>query len=172
MPGGQKKAILQIQSGERHFGYLPAAGFVEHGTVEMLNIDGKTSQFLLKDIRRIAYVRDFNLGDTENPEGILRTTFAGRPRTPGLWIKLSFPDSAESFEGIADITLPALEALAQDGGLTLTPPDLRGNTQRIFFPHAALTGVEVLGWITVGKKPGPPRSATSSLSGNLFGDEA
>ena len=60
-------------------------------------------------------------------------------RTEGLWVKLEFKDT-ETLEGL----LPNdLNQLAAEGYL-LTPPDTRGNIQRIFVPKTALNRISVI----------------------------
>jgi hypothetical protein len=62
-----------------------------------------------------------------------------------------------------------VNGLAEDGGVTVTPPDGRSNTQKLFVPRAALAGVEVLGWVTVGVKAAKSVKPPVVGQGDLFG---
>ncbi len=69
-----------------------------------------------------------------------RKTFLSRPKLDGLWVRLRFRDE-DVMEGIVANDL--LDLL--DKGVQLTPPDLHGNTLRIFIPRSALAGSESVG---------------------------
>ncbi len=58
--------------------------------IDLLDLSGRVIPLLLNDIKHICYVRDFNLTDTVNPERLTRRTFLARPRTEGLWLRLTF----------------------------------------------------------------------------------
>jgi hypothetical protein len=45
-----------------------------------------------------------------------------------------------------------LESLIEDRGVFLTPPDTRGNAQRVFVPRSAIRSLEVLGYVTAPSK--------------------
>ena len=83
----------------------------------------------LKTIKWVCFVRDFNSGEAANPERLLRKTFAGRPRTEGLFLRARLTDG-DLIEGIASNDL----SLISGEGLFLTPPDIRSNTQRLWIP--------------------------------------
>jgi hypothetical protein len=143
----QKKVIIRRFGGALTWGYLPQDGFLRDGLVEIIGVDGRVNPLALNEIKLIAYVRDFNLNDKEAPERLGRKTFPGRPRGSGLWLCLGFLDGDE-LEGLSELGLGFLDAAIRDGGLFLTPPDLRGNTLRVFVPRSALRSLEVLGWVT------------------------
>ena len=88
----------------------------------------------LKDIKGIYFVREF--GDSD---AIARKTFAARPRSEGLWVRLKFRDQ-DVLEGMMPNDLAQLMA----EGFFINPPDTRGNTQRIFVPRTALESLMVL----------------------------
>ena len=57
-----------------------------------------------------------------------------------------------------------------DKGVQLTPPNLHGNTLRLFIPRSALSEVKVLGVVGVARRsPADTRVATASQS-KLFSE--
>jgi hypothetical protein len=147
MSSSRKKAIFRKFSRDWLAGYLPAGDFSQGGLVEMLDLDGKVVELAVDDLKWICYVRDFNSGELNNPERLLRKTFAGRPRGEGLFVRARLKDG-DLIEGLAgnDISLVASD------GLFLTPPDLRSNTQRLWLPRTALEELEVVAVIGAAKK--------------------
>jgi len=151
MGTAQKKAIVRRFEGGVAWGYLPVEGFRRGAAVELMAVDGRINPIDIKEIKLIAYVRDFNLDDAAEPERLGRKTFLGRPRGDGIWMKAVFRDG-DVLEGLADVGVGFLETAMVDGGLFLSPPDGRGNTLRVFVPRAALASLEVLGWVTAPSK--------------------
>jgi len=139
MPSSRKKAIVRKTSRDWLAGYLPTANFVHHGQIELLDLDGKVSALPLDEVKWICFVRDFNSGEPDNPERLLRKTYAGRPRSEGLWLRLRLTDG-DLIEGLAANDLTLLDAL----GIFLTPPDIRSNTQRIFIPRPTIAELSVV----------------------------
>ncbi|MGA7521025.1 MAG: hypothetical protein WBW84_00995 [Acidobacteriaceae bacterium] len=155
MSTSRKKAIFRKFSRDWVAGYVPLAGFVRGGRVEMLDLDGKVVALEVEDLKWICYVRDFNSGELNNPERLVRKTFAGRPRGEGLFVRARLKDG-DLLEGLAanDASLVASE------GVFLTPPDLRSNTQRIWIPKTSLEGLEVVAVVGAAKrKPAPAAEA-------------
>jgi len=165
----RKKVVIRPFEGEILWGYLPKSGFVSAGLVEVLDTAGRVISLRLKEIKTIAYVKDFNLDDRVDPERMGRRSFVGRPRGDGLWVKLEFRDG-EFLEGLARLNLPWLDGLLEDGGLTVAPPDARSNTQRVFVPRAALAAVEVLGYIGIPSKKKAMEQAGAAVQVGLFED--
>ena len=147
MAPAQKKVVLRSFSNELAWGYLPQSGFLRDGQITLMATDGRLTPFPLKTLKRIAYVRDFNLDDKLDPERIGRMTFQARPRGDGIWLRLTFSDD-ELLEGLTTLDLAFADSLLDDHGLFLTPPDPRANTLRLFVPRPALTSIEVLGYVT------------------------
>ena len=137
-------------------GYLPFSGFVRNRALDLLDLSGRVIPLLLSDIKLISYVRDFNLADTVNPERLTRRAFLARPRTEGLWLRLTFP-GGELLEGLAPLDVTLLDDLVNDAGLFLIPPDVRSNTQRIYVPRTSIAELTLLAVITTPstKKPTP-----------------
>ena len=122
----------------------------------------------LNGIKHICYVRDFNLTDTLNPERLTRRTFLARPRTEGLWLRLTFR-TEDQFEGLAPIDASLLDDILNDAGLHLTPPDTRSNTQRIYIPRTSITSLQLIAVITTpSRKKTLPASAAANLQSELF----
>jgi hypothetical protein len=147
MASGQKKVVIRRFAGPLAWGYLPQSRLVVGDQVSLMAVDGRITSISLNEIKTIAYVHDFNLDDPLDPERIGRRSFPARPRGDGLWLKLTFQD-ADWIEGLAEVSLNLLDTLIADGGLFLTPPDGRSNTQRLFVPRRALRSLEVLGYVT------------------------
>jgi len=188
MSSAHKKVIVRRFLGDTVPGYLPLSKFVRNRAtgkaddraVDLLDLSGRVLTLPLADIKYICYVRDFNLNDPANPERLTRRTFLARPRTEGLWLRLTFraattPSSTASttegdiFEGLAPLDLTLADDILDDAGLFLVPPDVRSNTQRIYIPRAAITDLQLLAVITSPSRRKPtPGSSTPSLQDDLF----
>ncbi|MGA8159967.1 MAG: hypothetical protein WA374_00605 [Acidobacteriaceae bacterium] len=153
MSTSRKKAIFRKFSRDWVAGYVPLSGFVHDGRVEMLDLDGKVLSLESEDLKWICYVRDFNSGELNNPERLVRKTFAGRPRGEGLFVRARLKDG-DLVEGLAANDL----SLVSSEGVFLTPPDLRSNTQRIWIPKTSLEVLEVVAVVGAAKKPRPAPS--------------
>jgi len=182
MSNARKKVLVRRFSGEILPGYLPLSGFVRgqpaardrDPTIELLDLTGRIVEVSLKEVKTISFVRDFNLADTVNPERLARRTFLARPRNEGLWVRIGFraADSradvrserrseqpADLLEGLAAADIALLDSLIEDAGLSISPPDIRSNTQRIFVPRSAIADLQILAVITTpSRRPVPVRS--------------
>ncbi len=142
MPSSRKKVIVRKFSREWLAGYLPHADFAHQGRIEMLDLAGKVVTLPLEEIKWLCYVRDFNSGEVDDPESLLRKSYAGRPRTEGLWLRLRLTDG-DSIEGLAANDLTLLDC----SGIFLVPPDIRSNTQRMFIPRSSIAEFVVVATI-------------------------
>jgi hypothetical protein len=142
----QKKVIIRTLGGELAWGYLPSSGFVVSGIVTLIEVDARAKPVALSEIETIAYVRDFNLGESD-PERMGRRSFSARPRVEGLWVRVEFR-GMPALEGLLDVDLVFLSLLAEQQGFFLTPPDGRSNTLRLFVPRTAVRNLDVLGWVS------------------------
>lgn len=133
MPSTHKKVIVRKMDRDSIHGYV-APAFLVDGKIELLNTAGKVVMVDLQEVKGVYFVRDF----AEN-ESFARKTFATRPRTEGLWIRLRFKDG-EVVEGMMPNDLSQLTP----EGFLFSPPDTRSNTQRIFVPRGALAELTVL----------------------------
>jgi hypothetical protein len=92
-----------------------------------------------EQVKLVCFVRDLPAGDSANPERLLHKRFSIRPRTPGLWLRMTLTDG-EELEGLAAND----RSLIEGAGLLVTPPDTRSNTQRIYVPRQAIQTLEVV----------------------------
>jgi hypothetical protein len=169
MGSTQKKAVLRMHDGNWLAGYLPASGFIRRAVspdaLELLDLSARRQVIPLASLKWACFVRDFNSGETTNPERLLRTTFAGRPRLAGLWLRLTLKDESV-LEGMAGNDLTLLDP----AGLLLTPPDTRSNTQRIFLPRTSIAELSVVAVIgaSVATASGRKPPASTRQQGDLF----
>ncbi len=168
MSSAHKKVIVRRFTGETLPGYLPLSAFVRNHSIDLLDLSGRVISLPLNDIKHICYVRDFNLNDPANPERLLRRTFLAKPRTEGLWLRMTFR-SGDLLEGLAPIDIALTDDLINDAGLQLTPPDVRSNTQRIFVPRTSLTELQLIAVITSPSRRKPlPAASVPSMQEDLF----
>ena len=165
----QKKVVVRQFKSGLAWGYLPAGGFLEDGRVTLMQVDGRAKTLDFRDIKTICYVRDFNLDDQEDPERLGRKAFPARPRGEGLWLRLGFLDG-DSLEGLSGFDMAFVDSLLEERGLFLTPPDVRANAQRVFVPRAALSSLEVLGYITAPSKRAAAQPAKDEGQPRLFAE--
>lgn len=137
MPSTHKKVTVRKHDREAINGYVAPASFLSAGRLELLNTAGKLVTIPLEEIKGVYFVREFS-----ESEAVVRKSFASRPRVEGLWVRLRFRDN-EVVEGMMPNDLTQLGG----AGFLVTPPDTRGNTQRIFVPRSSLTEIRVLGVI-------------------------
>jgi hypothetical protein len=169
MSSTQKKAVLRMHDGNWLAGYLPATGFIRRAVspdaLEVLDLSARRQVIPLASLKWACFVRDFNSGETTNPERLLRTTFSGRPRLAGLWLRMTLKDETV-LEGMAANDLTLLDP----AGILVTPPDTRSNTQRIFLPRTSILELNVVavigGAAVTADKRKPPASARQQ--GDLF----
>ena len=174
LASSRKKVLVRRFTGDVLPGYLPASGFVHEGLLDLLDLSGRILPLPLADVKLVSFVRDFNLSDTRDPERLTRRAFLARPRQEGLWVRLMFR-SGDLLEGLAPIDITLLDALAEDSGLFLTPPDTRSNTQRLYVPRAAIQELSLLAVITSpskrlarAEKPTSAKSIKDALQDELF----
>jgi hypothetical protein len=161
MPSSRKKVIVRKFSREWLAGYLPPSDFARHGRIEVLDMAGKVAALPLEEVKWVCFVRDFNSGESDNPERLLRKNFAGRPRTEGVWLRLRLTDG-DSIEGLAANDLTLLDGT----GIFMVPPDIRSNTQRIFVPRPSIAELAVAAVISAPTRRKPDDSPRQE---DLFG---
>jgi hypothetical protein len=122
MPSTHKKVIVRKVGRDSISGYVAPANFIVEGKLELLNQAGKVVLIDLAEIKSVDFVRDLS-----DPASSARKTFASRPRSEGLWVRLRFTDN-DVLEGMMPNDLVQM---APEGYL-ITPPDTRGNIQRVF----------------------------------------
>ena len=158
MPVSRKKVIVRKLSRDWLSGYLPPSAFVVQEQAEMLDLSGKLVSVPMAEVKWICFVRDFQSGDANQPERLLRKTFVTRPRSQGLWVRLRLKDN-DVIEGLAPNDLSLLEG----EGIFLVPPDTRSNTQRIFLPRQAVAELDILAVIKTGARRGPAETVQEDL---------
>jgi hypothetical protein len=143
MGSARKPVIVRKFSREWYAGYAGAAFGQDSPALEVLDLSGKVLTVAWETVKWVCYVRDFSSSsDPANPERLLQKRFAVRPRTAGLWLRMTLNDGDE-LEGIAAND----RSLIASSGLLVTPPDTRSNTQRIYVPRQAIQSLEVISLI-------------------------
>jgi hypothetical protein len=172
MASMRKPVIVRKFSRDWCAGYAGAAFGQDTAELEILDLSGKVLHIGWEQVKWVCYVRDFpaSTSDSANPERLLHKRFATRPRTAGVWLRMTLTDGDE-IEGLAANDV----SLIGGAGLLLTPPDTRSNTQRIYLPRRAIETLEVVSLIGAGgRKRVEAGAATATETGQaeLFGGEA
>lgn len=142
MASQRKPVIVRKFSRDWCAGYAGTSFGQDALELEILDLTGKVLRIGWEHVKWVCSVRDFPAGETANPERLLHKRFAIRPRTPGLWLRMTLTDG-EELEGLAAND----RSLVEGAGLMLTPPDTRSNTQRIYVPRQAIQTLEVVSLI-------------------------
>ncbi len=142
-PASTHKKVVVLLLDRKHVrGYLNPSTLGRTENIDLLTPEGEHRVVPLKDVKSVYFVREFL--ETFEPD---RKTFLSRPKLDGLWVRLRFTDD-DVMEGIVSNDL--LDLL--DAGVQLTPPDLHGNSLRMFIPRSALEEVTVLGVVGVARR--------------------
>jgi len=166
MASARKPVIVRKFSRDWLAGYVGADFGQQAPLLEILDLTGKVVRMGWEQVKWLCYVRELPAsgGDPSNPERLLRKRFALRPRTAGLWMRLTLADGDE-LEGLA-----ANDRTLVDGaGLLLTPPDTRSNTQRIYVPRQAILGLEVLSLVGAAGRRRTEAAKRDGEQPDLFG---
>jgi hypothetical protein len=158
MPSTHKKVVVRKMGRDIISGYVAPAHFVVADKLELLNPAGKVVLIDLAEIKSVDFVRDFS--DTSS---LTRKTFTTRPRTEGLWVRLKFIDN-DILEGMMSNDL--MQVIPE--GYLITPPDTRGNTQKIFVPRPALIEMNVLA--VIGRPESRKKTADDIRQEKLFSE--
>lgn len=145
-----KKAVVLLLDQTPVKGYVNTRSLGREETIDVLTPEGEHRPIASNDVKAVYFVREFD-ADFE----LERKTFLSRPKLDGLWVRLRFRDD-DAMEGIVSNDL--LDMLSS--GVQLTPPDLHGNTLRMFVPRSALTEMKVLGVVGIARRA--PRQAIAS----------
>jgi uncharacterized protein DUF6982 len=159
MPSTHKKVIVRKLGRDSLSGYVAPAHFVVEGKLELLNQAGKVVLIDLSEIKSVDFVRDFS-----DSASTARKTFTSRPRSEGLWVRLKFTDN-DVLEGMMPNDLVQM---APEGYL-ITPPDTRGNIQRVFVPKTALEEMSVLA--VIGRPELRRKAADDARQEQLFSEQ-
>jgi hypothetical protein len=142
MASSRKPVIVRKFTRDWVAGYAGASFGQTSPALEILDPSGKVVTIGWDQVKWVCYVRDFPAGEQANPERLLQKRFTVRPRTAGLWLRMTLTDG-EELEGLAAND----RSLVDGAGLLLTPPDTRSNTQRIYLPRQAIQTLEVVSLI-------------------------
>lgn len=164
----RKAVIVRKFSRDWCAGYAGASFALSAAELEILDLAGKVLRIPWDQVKWVCYVRDFPPPSNEqaNPERLLHKRFASRPRTAGLWLRMTLSDG-EELEGIAAND----RSLVEGAGILLTPPDTRSNTQRIYVPRQAIQKLEVISLIGVGARNRTAASQAGAEQPELFPSE-
>lgn len=151
MASARKPVIVRRFSRGWCAGYAPAGLGQDASGLEILDLSGKVLRMAWDEVKWVCFVRDLPgpAADPANPERLLHKRFATRPRTAGLWLRMTLNDG-EELEGLAAND----RSLVEGAGLMLTPPDTRSNTQRIYVPRQAIQSLKAIGLIGAGRRQG------------------
>jgi len=131
-------------------GYASIGALWRPEGLEMLSATGTLLLVPAIEVKVICFVRSW-----DEPTGLdVRREFLSRPKFDGLWVRFDFRDG-DFLQGLIANRLTEWAA----GGVYATPPDIAGNTQRVFIPVAALAACRVLsviGGARPGRKPRTP----------------
>ncbi|MGA2673736.1 MAG: hypothetical protein ABSE99_10965 [Terracidiphilus sp.] len=162
MASARKPVIVRKFSRDWCAGYAGATFGQDAAELEILDLTGKVLRIGWETVKWVCYVRDFpaSSSDQSNPERLLHKRFSIRPRSAGLWLRMTLTDG-EELEGLAAND----RSLVEGAGLLLTPPDTRSNTQRIYVPRQAIQSLEVVSLIGA---PGHKRTSAPAQQPELF----
>jgi hypothetical protein len=165
----RKPVIVRKFSRDWVAGYASAAFGQDAEALEILDQGGKVVTIGWDTVKWVCYVRDFPPNEQANPERLLQKRFSVRPRTSGLWLRITLADGDE-LEGLAAND----RSLIDGAGLLLTPPDTRSNTQRIYVPRKAIQTLEIVGLIGTGarKRRAAAAAGKAEAQPELFPTEA
>jgi len=168
MASQRKSVIVRKFSREWFAGYAEGGFGQDAEELEILDLTGKVVRIGWEQVKWVCYVRDFpaQSADSANPERLLHKRFAIRPRTPGLWLRMTMTDGDE-LEGLAANDRSLLEG----PGLLLTPPDTRSNTQRVYVPRQAIQTLEVVALISAAVRKRTLAAARAIEQPDLFPQE-
>jgi hypothetical protein len=133
-----KKVLVARFDRETLRGFVQSPGGFEGDELELLTPEGALLKVPYAETKVVCFVRDFDAGESWREH----RSFATRPKSAGLWVRVRFRDG-DSMEGMLANNLMLVEA----GGFSIIPPDPTFQNQRIFVPRAALENVQVLGVI-------------------------
>lgn len=154
-----KKVVVLQLDGKAIRGYVHPGLLGRSEEIDLLTTDGEHEPTPLAKVKAVYFVREFT--DAFELE---RKTFLSRPKLDGLWVRLRFRDNDE-MEGIVSNDLVEL----LDAGVQITPPDLHGNTLRMFVPRTALAEMKVLGVVGVARRA-PRDGKAPAAQSKLFGE--
>jgi hypothetical protein len=158
-----KKVVVLLLDRTVLKGYLSPSALGRTPDLDVLTPSGEHKSINLNEVKTVYFVREFT--EPFEPE---RKFFLSRPKLDGLWVRLRFRDE-DVMEGLVANNL--LDLL--DAGVQITPPDIHGNTLRMFVPRSALVEMKVLGVVGVARRTPQNRDKESkgaAAQSKLFGE--
>lgn len=155
-----KKVVVVLSDRTALRGYVNPSRVGKSDSFDLLTQDGEQRDVPLENVRCVYFVREFTAN--YEPE---RKAFLSRPKLDGLWVLLRFRDN-ETLEGVVPNDLLAL----LDAGVHIMPPDLHGDTARIFIPRSALAEMKVLGVVGIARRK-PAAAAAAAAQPRLFTED-
>jgi hypothetical protein len=131
-----KKAVIRRFDRESVAGFVNPNTYLQSGGLELMTPSGNLMLVPYQEVKTVSFVRDFDTADPAHERKVFNT----RPKTDGLWLRMTLRDG-EVMEGVLANNLLALDAI----GFNVVPPDAYSNHQRIFVPRTSLSAVQVLG---------------------------
>ena len=160
-PASTRKKVVVLLLDRSHLkGYLNPVALARAEAFDLLTPDGEHESVSMASVKSVYFVREFP--DVFQPE---RKVFLSRPKLDGLWVRLRFRDE-DVMEGIVANDL--LDLL--DNAVQLTPPDLHGNTLRLFIPRSALAEMKVLGVVGAARRTPRAAGAVAASQSKLFNE--
>jgi len=141
-----KKVIVTRFDREPVRGFMQAPEGFGADAVELLSPAGTLVRVPYSEVKAVCFVRDFDDGAHWQPH----RAYGARPKTPGLWVRLTFQDGDTS-EGMLPNNLTALEPT----GFHIVLPEASFAGQRFFIPKEALKEMVVLGVVGSSMKRKP-----------------
>jgi len=163
MASQRKPVIVRKFTRDWCAGYAGTNFGQDTADLEILDLSGRVFRIGWEQVKWVCYVRDFPAGEQANPERLLHKRFSIRPRTPGLWLRMTLTDG-EELEGLAANDC----SLVEGAGLLLTPPDTRSNTQRIYLPRQSIQTLEVVSLIGATGRKRPQHASQTARQPELF----
>jgi hypothetical protein len=157
-----KKILIERFDRVTMRGWVQALPVSAAEPLELITPDGSASSVPLAQIKAVCFVRDFE-GSSIFKE---KQEFLSRPKSHGLWVEVRFTDGGR-LEGIVPNDLTELAP----PGYALTPPEIAGNTQRVWIPQTAVSELVVIGVVGAPKRT-PRRRGVESKQFSLFGETA
>ena len=153
-----KKVIVTRFDRDAVPGFVQTPGGFTTDSVELLTPSGTLVHVPYSEVKAVCFVRDFEDGDGWRPN----RSYAARPKTAGLWVRLTFRDGDTS-EGVISNNLMLLEP----EGFQVVPPNPSFQGQRFFVPRDALRDLLVLGVIGSPVKRKRPEKAEEEATDQL-----
>jgi hypothetical protein len=129
-----KKTVIRRFDRESLQGYVDPRTYLQVNGVELLTPAGSLALVLYADVKCVVFVKEFD------HTGEATKLFHTRPKTDGLWVRMTFRDG-----DVLDGILPNNPLLWERQGYSFTPPEPYSNNQKVFVPREALSSMSVLG---------------------------